>query len=193
MNSTLKLADHKHKKVAIIMAGIGFMLVGVEFITRAVIIPKLSWGVHLHFCLLVMFTGLFSLAFCKEKVEDERVKLIRSKAMMQGFFFTCAVLLGFSLNVSLFPVIAPGIFDGTALNKDDLSYMGMLLMAFPAFAIVSYLVLFNYGLRNDENWDYNDTVTPRENFRKNKKYILLRTLISLAILAAIIMWGRMSK
>ncbi|MBL7691427.1 MAG: hypothetical protein JNM41_07525 [Flavipsychrobacter sp.] len=193
MTSTFKLADHKYKKASIIIAGTGFLLAIAELLTEAIIFPALSFGFHLQICLFIGIMGLIKLAMCKEKEEDERVKAIRSKAMMQGFIFTCIMVLSFSINVSLFPFIAPDAFIGITSSKEDYPYIGMLLMAFPATSVISYLVLFNYGLRNDENWDYNDTMTPKENIIRNKKYLLIRTLISLAILAALIVWGRMSK
>jgi hypothetical protein len=193
MNSSFLLMDHKYKKWLIAMVGLGLALSGLELATGAVLIPRLSPGMHLHFCLWFTFVNLLSLAVCKEKIEDERVRLIRSKAMMRGFLFTCAVILGFSVNVSLFPIIAPDAFVGVTFGKEDYSYMGMMLMVFPAFSIVSYLIKFNYGLRNDENWDFNDTMTRGEQLRKNKKYLILRTVVSLIILAIIILLGRMSK
>jgi len=193
MTSTFKLADHKYKKVSIIIAATGFLLAIAELLTEAIVFPALSFGFHLQICLFIGIMGLINLAMCKEKEEDERVKAIRSKAMMQGFIFTCIVVLSFSINVSLFPFIAPDAFIGITASKEDYPYIGMLLMAFPATSVISYLALFNYGLRNDENWDYNDTMTPKENIIRNKKYLLIRTLISLAILAALMIWGRMSK
>lgn len=193
MTSTFKLMHHKYKKVSVIVAATGFSLAIIEALTEAIIFPALSFGFHLQICLFLGIFGLINLAMCKEKEEDERVKSIRSKAMMQGFIFTCIVVLSFSINISLLPFIAPDAFIGITAGKEDYPYMAMLLMVFPATSVVSYLTLFNYGLRNDENWDYNDTMTPKEDFKKNKKYILIRTLISLAILAAVIIWGRMSK
>jgi len=193
MNSTLKLAENKHKKPSIIIAGIGFGLAIAEAITEATIIPKLSAGFHILICLCIAFTALMTLALCKEKEEDERVKAIRAKAMMKGFVFTCSVTIAFSINIALFPFIAPEAFEGLTFARADYAYMGMLFMAFPAFAVVSYLVLFNYGLRNDEGWDYNDEMTPVESFRKNKKYTLIINIIMLLLLAATIIWGRLSK
>jgi hypothetical protein len=193
MNSSFLLMDYKYKKWMIGMSILGIVLSVLELITGAVLFTKLTPGIHLHFCLWFTIVNLLSLAMCKEKIEDERVRLIRSKAMMRGFLFTCAVILGFSVNVSLFPVIAPEAFEGVTFAKEDYSYMGMMLMVFPAFAIISYLILFNYGLRNDENWDYNDTMTRSEQLGKNKKYAILRTVITLIILATIILLGRMSK
>jgi hypothetical protein len=193
MNSSFLLMDNKYKKWMIAMATLGMVMSLLEVATGAILFTKLSPGIHLHFCLWFTFINLLSLAMCKEKIEDERVRLIRSKAMMRGFLFTCAVILGFSLNVSLFPIIAPEAFEGVTFAKEDYSYMGMMLMVFPAFSIISYLILFNYGLRNDENWDYNDTMTRSEQLGKNKKYVILRTVITLIILAVIIILGRMSK
>lgn len=193
MSSTLKLAENKHKKTAIVMAALGGILGIAEAITQRAIIPQLGVGFHVLICMFIMFTGLLSLALCKEKEEDERVKAIRAKAMMKGFVFTCAVTIAFPLNIALFPFIAPEAFEGITITRDDYAYAGMLLMAFPAFAIISYLVLFNYGLRYDEGWDYNDEMTPIQSFRKNKKYILIFQLVMFALLAAIILWGRLSK
>lgn len=193
MTSTFKLADHKYKKVSIIIAATGFSLAIAELLTEAIIIPALSFGFHLQICLFIGIMGLINLAMCKEKEEDERVKAIRSKAMMQGFIFTCIILLTFSINISLFPFIAPEDFVGMMARKEDYSYAGILLMAFPAISVISYLALFNYGLRNDENWDYNDTMTPKENIVRNKKYILIERLVWIAILAAMIIWSKMSK
>ena len=193
MNSTLKLAENKHKKTAITMAAIGATLAAGETATQSVIIPRLGVGFHILICLFIVFTGLLSLALCKEKVEDERVKAIRSKAMMKGFVFTCAVTIAFPINIALFPFIAPEAFEGIIITRDDYAYMGMLLMAFPAFAVISYLVLFNYGLRYDEGWDFNDEMTPVQSFKKNKKYVIIFQVIMLCLLAAIIIWGRMSK
>lgn len=193
MNSTLKLAENKQKKPAMIIASVGLVLAITEAITEAIVIPRLSVGFHVLICLCIAFTALMTLALCKEKEEDERVKAIRAKAMMKGFVFTCCVTLGFSINIALFPFIAPEAFEGLSLTRADYAYVGMLFMAFPAFAVVSYLVLFNYGLRNDEGWDYNDEMTPVESFRKNKKYTLIINIIMLLLLAATIIWGRLSK
>lgn len=193
MNSTIKLFDHKYKKVTMIIAAAGFALAIAELLTNAIIFPALSAGFHLQLCLWLGFFGLMNLALCKEKEEDERVKQIRAKAMMQGFIFTCITILSFSINISLFPFIAPDAFIGITFGKEDYAYMGIFFMVVPSFSIVSYLLLFNYGLRNDDKWDYNDTMTPKERFARNKKYVILRTIISLAILATIILLGRMSK
>ncbi|MBX2904785.1 MAG: hypothetical protein KF744_02020 [Taibaiella sp.] len=193
MNSTLKLAENKHKKTAIAMAAAGVALAVAEATTQATVIPRLGLGFHVLICLFITFTGLLSLALCKEKVEDERVKAIRSKAMMKGFVFTCAVTIAFPINIALFPFIAPEAFEGITITRDDYAYVGMFLMAFPAFATISYLALFNYGLRYDEGWDFNDEMTPVQSFKKNKKYVIIFQLVMLALLAAMIIWGRMSK
>lgn len=193
MNSTLKLAENKHKKSSMVIAGVGLVLAVAETLTKAIVIPKLSVGFHILICLCIAFTALMTLALCKEKEEDERVKAIRAKAMMKGFVFTCSVTIAFSVNIALFPFIAPEAFEGLTFAREDYAYVGMLFMAFPAFAVVSYLILFNYGIRYDEGWDFNDEMTPVQSFKKNKKYTIIFQLVMLGLLAAMIIWGRLSK
>ena len=131
------------------MAGVGLLLSLLEWKTEIIIFHKLPAVTHLHFCLWFTLCSLLSLAFCMEKEEDERVKQIRAKAMMQGFMITCAAVLGFSVNVSLFPIFSPNDFIGLTFAKEDYTYMGMMLMIFPAFFhyLLSQLIQLWFILR----------------------------------------------
>ncbi len=113
--------------------------------------------------------------------------------MMTGFMFTCAIILGFAVNVSLFPYIAPEAFLGVTFGKADYSYMSMLLMVFPAFSIISYLILFNIGLYFDQHWEYDDDISIKENFRKNKKYAIAKSIFWIIMFFVTLMVIRISK
>lgn len=172
------------------LIGIGMTLVGVglsiaEYATSFVVFKKFSPAIHLNFFLWFMLFGLFMIAFSKEKHEDERVKLIRSKAMMQAFLISSAAMMGFGFNVSLFPVFSPKDFIGATYSMDDYAAMGRILMFFPCFSIVSYLATFNFGLHFDQHWEYEDDISIKDNFKKNKKYIIIRILLTLVIFAII--------
>lgn len=193
MNTTFRLIPNKYRKLWIVVGSVALVLAILEAYAGVAFLPGMPVAFHLQICLWVFLMSLFNIAICAEKVEDERVKSIRSKAMMRGFVFTTVVVLGFSINISLFPVIAPEAFINTTLDKNDYSIGGILFMIFPAFSIVSYLFFFHFNLRNDSYMDYEDKMTQKEYFKKNTTYVIVRTLLSLLFLIVIIIVARKFK
>lgn len=193
MTTTFRLLPHKYKKIWAISATACIVLAVIQLVTGITITTTLPSAMHALILLVVGFLCLANVAMCQEKIEDERTKQIRAKVAMQVFFFLSILAVSFSVNIALFPFISPEDFIGISFTKEDYSIAGIFFMAFPALAILYYITTFHIYLSNDELMDYTDKQTRKEYFKKNKTYIILRTLTSLGILAAIIIMGRMSK
>ena len=117
---------------------------------------------------LTAILGLFIIAFSKEKIDDERVKVIRRKALQGAFGYLMSMILSFSLALTIMP----------GFDIDP----GFLLICIAALALISYLAIYYYALYFDPHWAYNED-TPAENFRKNKRFFLIYFSVSIVLFA----------
>lgn len=102
--------------------------------------------------------GMYMIAFSKEKNDDERVHLIRAKALQGAFMVSMGSLIAMALT--------------SALGKSQMPVDSIGMCAFSAFALGIYLALFHIGLYFDPAWAYNDdTVIP--NIRRNKRFFII--------------------
>ena len=110
------------------------------------------------FFVFVVF-GMWTIAFSKEKNDDERVHVIRAKALQMAFMILTMVMLAIALTA------ATG--KGSDIEQADSIFIGSLV----AFGLGIYLVVFHIGLYFDPAWAYNDdTVIP--NITKNKTFFI---------------------
>jgi len=114
--------------------------------------------------------GMLMIAYSKEKNDDERVHVIRAKALQMAFMILTGSLIAMAMN--------------SATGKDELAVGSLFLSTLAAFGLGIYLVVFHIGLYFDPPWAYNDdTVIP--NIKKNKTFFIFY-LIAIVLFLALI-------
>lgn len=116
---------------------------------------------------LLIITGLFFITFSEERIDDDRVKLIRGKALQCGF----AIILAIIISLIFVSVIQPSFSFG---GVNDLSLIALT-------GLVAYQFIFNISLYIDANWNYNNE-TVLSNIKKNRTFFLIYTLGLIAFL-----------
>ncbi|MFI5205854.1 MAG: hypothetical protein ACHQVK_02845, partial [Candidatus Paceibacterales bacterium] len=105
--------------------------------------------------------GMYMIAFSKEKNDDERVHMIRAKALQMAFMILMVSLIAMAM--------------AAATGKDDALPGSIFLSSLAALGLGVYLIVFHIGLYFDPAWAYNDdTVIP--NIKKNKTFFILYTI-----------------
>lgn len=81
------------KLVGIYLSAIALILFFIFSFSNFILFTKYSQELHTEFSFLLLMYGLFMITFSKEKIDDERIKLIRGKSYQIGFM----ILIGSSL------------------------------------------------------------------------------------------------
>lgn len=153
-----------HKIIgSIIVVLSAVILVILNYFPQLDIIQKFGPEKEFEVFMLAAFFGLFIMCFSKEKVDDERVKQIRAKALQIAFGMMCIVLISFQFAIL--------VINGTADSTE-------VLPVITAVGLLSYLFFFHVGLYFDADWVYNDD-TVSANFRKNKRFFIFYTIFML--------------
>ncbi|KAA9325019.1 hypothetical protein [Adhaeribacter soli] len=127
--------------------------------------------------LLWLFSiGLFMLSFSKEKIDDERVQLVRYTAL-RGMVLMCFI--------GLFSSFSPLMIDdlGMSLMAKG-STLALVLMVIVA-PLLTYQVIFNIGLHLNTDWVYND-LSAEDNLKKNPKFFLFYIIFITLLLTGIL-------
>lgn len=168
MKGFQNLASHKTKIAGLITLSAGLVLTIVQKLHPFIIVPKYNADKHLAISIWVVVVGMYLTAFSKEKFEDERVRMIRARSLQMVMMLMSATFIAFSL---------------TAITQDigDMDVLTILL--FPAMYLALYLAIFHVGIYFDNLWDYDEKQTSLwENYKKNKKPILIFKLLAFAII-----------
>ena len=141
--------SHKWKKWGVIISAIGLALMIAERLTGFILIKKLSTDQHYAIFEWVMFLGLVTIMYSKEKIDDDRAKMIRLKSFQVTFLLMISTMLAFALSsvISAEKTIEPNI-----------------LFFMSALGIFMYLLLFHLCLYFDFLVEYKD-ITVEENLR----------------------------
>ena len=83
-----------------------------------------------QFLFLLISFGLYIIAFSKETVDDDRIRIIRSKSVQAGFMLVLSTMIAFSL---------VSIIRHLSGFQNDFSLVAFLSVLF-------YLILFNYKI-----------------------------------------------
>lgn len=145
------------------------ILVVLHYFPQVHLIKKLSAEKEFEAFILAALFGLFIMCFSKEKVDDERVKQIRAKALQIAFGMVICVCLAIQL---------PAIFKDLPMEGNE------VLLIISAFGLVIYHIFFHIGLYFDSNWTYNDD-TVSANIRKNKIFFIFYALLVIGMLLLI--------
>ena len=133
-------------------------------------LPKPAPDKQFTVLFVAVIFGMYMIAFSKEKNDDERVHVIRAKALQMAFMILTGSLIAVAMTA--------------ATGKDDATPISELLGSLAAFGLGTYLVVFHIGLYFDPAWAYNDdTVIP--NIKKNKTFFIIYT-IGVALFFALI-------
>lgn len=160
--------DYRTKVIGMIASGAGVVLSVVQKLTHFTFSRKLTDEKSFFLCLFVVVTGLYLMAFSREKFEDERVKRIRAGAVQLIFMLMTATLLAFSL---------------TGIIHEEVVMPGNLLLCALGFYFLLYNIIFFIGLRYDKLWEYNaDEIGILENLKKNKKIIIIVQIVCAILL-----------
>jgi hypothetical protein len=153
------------------------LLTGTTFWGPIFLSKILAPGKQLISLLWLFSLGLFVLSFSKEKIDDERVQLIRYTALrgMASISF-----------IGLFSAFSPLVVDdmGTSLMAKN-STLALVLMVIVA-PLLTFQVIFNFGLYLNPSWTYND-LSVGENFKKNPKFFLIYAIATTLILAGLLL------
>ena len=111
---------------------------------------------------VLVVVGMYLTAFSKEKNDDERVQVIRAKALQMAFMIMAGSMLAMA-------------FTGATTADDSLPAGSIFITSLVAFGVGIYLIVFHVGLYFDPPWAYNnDTVIP--NIKKNKTFFIFYTI-----------------
>lgn len=171
MKGLTVMYDHRGKTLGLIGAGIGLAAMVAERLTPFILLQKLN--AHQHYALFLWLTlvALATVAYSKEKYDDERAKLIRLKAFQISFLIMVSTILSVALTMEV-----------GAGGKEPID--GMLLFVFAALGILGYLFTFHLGLYFDIFWDYEDRSLWQNlsNIPRNKWGILMYFLVFAIVL-----------
>ena len=173
MKGLTMMYDYRGKIAGIILSAAGIIAMTAEKIGKFSIFPKLSIDQHYLLFFWSALFGLLLMTFSKEKLEDDRTRFVRAKAMQTAFYLLTGIMLSFTLIATL-------------AQKDfqlDVTEFYMLL----TLALLMYQFLFNIGLHFDFLWEYEDKglVDNLKNIGRNKWGILV--YLSLSALVCIVL------
>lgn len=172
------------KVTGMVIAIAGLITLAIQKITSFVVIEKFTSDQHFNLLLWVTTMGLMTMAFSKEKHEDERVHMIRSKSFMTVLAFMMVLTLTFGLGVSLMSSV-PEYKNGVTLTHADIIEAGRVLLFYPAVTLVLHLVMFHIGLYYDNNWSYENETWSLKTVIKNWR-IVIATAIAVYFIIRII-------
>ncbi len=168
MRGLNSLGSYKNKIAGLVILSAGLLTAIIWKIHPFTIIPKYDSDKHLSVLLWVIVLGMYLTAFSQEKYEDERVKMIRARSLQTSMMLMTGTIIAFSL---------------TAITQNIGDLDVTLLLMMPAVYLGIYLAIFHVGLYYDNLWDYEEKkLSFRENWRKNRKPLLIFKLISFAVL-----------
>jgi cation transport ATPase len=172
MKGVMAMYDYKWKKAGIIISAIGLLGMVAERLKGIIIFHKFTAPQHYAIFEWVMLLGLATIIWCREKIEDDRVKAVRAKSFQFVFLLVTGTMMAVALTSSLHP--------NDPLPPD-------VLFFFSAIGIIFYLFFFNIGVYFDFLWDYEDRGV-WENLRnidKNKWGLLVYLTGGVIILLAL--------
>jgi uncharacterized membrane protein len=113
--------------------------------------------------------GLYMMMMSKEKKEDERIKKIRAKSMQ---IFIAATLT---------PVLTIGMF--APIDRTFQMFNTSTVQIILILGLIIYNIYFNYSVRFDPKWNYNDGGAV-DNLKSSPKifWLILATAILLPLL-----------
>lgn len=167
------LNSYKAKIVGIILSIFSVILMVLEKINQFIVLKNLDPSQHLQLLFLLLLAGLFIIAFSKEKIDDDRINLIRGKAFQIGF----GMILAISISFSVVCVLSPTMAFNTA-------------HALPLIILISlsiYLIVFNVGIYLDLQSMYNNG-SALLNIKKNKAFFLVYLLFLVLIAGYLILY-----
>lgn|GEM_PF-974842 len=173
------LSSYRNKIYGLVVTIVSLLLSFVISVHGALPLIKTDANNQFNLFLGVAVFGLFVIAWSKEKIEDERVGLIRAKAMQLGFGITVGPLISISLCSSLVAI----------KGKEVMTFYGSDILLFPAFGLIIYLVVFYVGLLFDPSWVYNnDTVVV--NIKKNKQFFIIYSICAIILFVLIFLFHK---
>ncbi len=162
--------DYRGKVAGGIAAAVFAVVTLVQKLTHFTLFKKLNADQHYYLCLCMVAMSLYTMAFSREKNDDERVKEVRARSLQITFMLFAGVLLALSFNGIIFPDLQ---FDGTAL------------LFLSGFYVVFYLVIFHIGIYFDNVWQFGEEPGIWQNLKKNKLMIVLIWIGSLILIELI--------
>ncbi len=164
--------DYRGKIAGGVIAVAAAIATLVQKLTHITVFKKLDQEQHYFLGILFVVVGLYTMAFSREKNDDERVKQVRARSLQIAFMFYSGIMIALAFNGIIFRDL---VFDGSSL------------LFVSAFGIAFYLIIFHIGIYFDSVWDYGEEPGILNNIKKNKWYVLLTiiggiTLISLIAL-----------
>ena len=179
MRGYVTMYSYKGKVAGMIVAAIGIIALLVQKFTRFTVVSQWNSDQHYVVLLWITFGGLFTMMFSHEKVEDERVKQVRAKALAIAFMTETAALMAFGLTMAISAQKAGA--DKEVMDAAALIEWGKLLLFFPAVAIVMHLIIFHIGLYYDKVWNYSEETSVIQNLKKNPLHILVIIIAAIAL------------
>lgn len=170
------------KVAGIIIAALGAIMLITQKLTDFIIISKLSSAQHFNILLWITVLGLFTIAFSKEKHEDERVQQIRTRAFAFAFMMVTASTLAFAFAVNLMPTVDEELAQGVTLTPAEIIELSRIMMFYPAVAVVIYLIMFHIGLYFDQTWDYENESWTFGALLRNKRYRIAFVIVGIIII-----------
>jgi len=163
----MRMYDYRGKIAGVMITAVSAILLTIQRFTHFVVLQKYTALQHYYFILFFVLFGLYMMANSREKMDDERVKLIRAKAFQTAFNLTVTILLAVG--------VSSVISSAANIDGKDLMFIG-------SFALVIYLGLFHAGLYFDNTWEYEEDKSWIEAVRKNWIYKIAVTVIFVVVI-----------
>lgn len=163
----MRMYDYRGKIAGVIITAIGAVLLTIQRLTHFIVLHKFTAQQHYYLILFIVLFGLYMMANSREKMDDERVKLIRAKAFQTSYNLTITLLLALGITMT--------ISTDPNLEGKDLMFIG-------SFALVLYLGLFHAGLYFDNTWEYEEDKSWIEAVRKNWIYKIAVLVIFVVVI-----------
>lgn len=149
------MGSHKWKKWGFIVSAIGLALMIAERLTKFTFIKELKPEQHYAVFVWLTFLGLVIIMYSKEKIDDDRAKMIRLKSLQVSFLLLIAELLSVALT--------------NITSNTNHSIEPRELFFFAGIGIILYLFLFHLGLYFDFLVEFDDNKTTEEILSERRK------------------------
>lgn len=166
------LNSYKYKIFALIILLLGSMLILFDSLGFEIVFIESqshNHGSRLYYYLIIL--GLYGMAYSKEKVEDERVKDIRNKAIKLSFGSLLMLMFSFT------------IASGSSFHQEGEMLtlaQGLTIILISGLSI--YHIYFHLSLYRDPDWAYGEESSDKRVMRNKLLgilFILTLTIVTL--------------
>lgn len=172
--SLMPLQSHKMKLVGIIISTLAITAMVIENLTgKLLLIDGFDVNRHFYFLFLLNSIGLYTIAFSKEKIEDERVQVLRDKTFRASFGLTMSTMLALSITYLFMSV------QSEVKLWEIFPFMATLMLSF-------HLIIFNIRLYTNNIIEEGE-VSLFQNIKNHKAFFIVFVVLNIILLAILLL------